>query len=120
MSDSGFALSNEELTDLIRTTFVFTVLSASLDNEERDDMPQKVGEYVIEACMDDMMSNVVENTFSNKKAFDLESIDFESFIQSLDDEFDLTVERSPFGPKILLSPEYDNEPPSPTRLQPMT
>ena len=90
MSEHAVSLSNQELSELIKTTFVFTALSASLDNDDTEDSVEKVGEIVMEACMEEFMSNAFANVFGNQEEFDIESA-MNSALNGISNDFDGTV-----------------------------
>jgi hypothetical protein len=91
MSEDSLSMSNEKLAELVKTTFVFTALSASLDNDDSEDSGEKVGEIVMDACMEEFMSNAFANAFGNQEEFDIES-PINSALEGISNDFDATVE----------------------------
>jgi hypothetical protein len=90
MSEDSLSMSNQELAELVKTTFVFTALSASLDNEESEDSGEKVGEIVMDACMEEFMSNAFANAFGNQEEFDVEAA-ISDGMNAISTDFDGTV-----------------------------
>jgi len=90
MSEDSISLNNQELSELVKTTFVFTALSASLDNDESEDSGEKVGEIVMDACMEEFMSNAFANAFGNQEEFDIESAINEA-LEGISNDFEGTV-----------------------------
>jgi deoxyhypusine synthase len=85
------ALSNKELSDFIKTTYVFTALSASLDNDGTENAKEKIGEIVIESCIEEFMSNSVENILENQNELDVEEA-IKTATQQISSDFDGVVQ----------------------------
>lgn len=90
MENNSRILSNQELADLLKTTFAFTMVSSSIDNEEDEETGEKIGQLVIESCMDEFLSNAMENAFNENEEFDIETV-MESFIAEMDEDFEGSV-----------------------------
>jgi hypothetical protein len=86
MENNTGVLSNQELADLLTTTFAFTLISSSVDNDEDEDSGEKIGQLVIESCMDEFLANALDNAFSENEEFDMDSV-MESFIAEIDKDF---------------------------------
>jgi hypothetical protein len=93
MENNSGILSNQELADLLKTTFAYTLISSSIDNEEDEDTGGKIGQLVIETCMDEFLSNAIENAFNENDEFDLDSV-MESFMVEMDNDFDGFVSKA--------------------------
>jgi hypothetical protein len=87
MENDSKTLTNKELADLLKTTFVFTIISSSIDNEEDEGTGEKIGELVIEACMDEFLSNALDNAFNENEEFKIDSV-MESIFTELDEDFE--------------------------------
>ena len=79
--------TNQELKKLLKTTFVLTLISSSLDNDESQVDGEKIAGYVIEAIGNELMDNSISNAFSGGEEFDIESA-INEVISELDENFE--------------------------------
>jgi hypothetical protein len=84
------SLTNLELEDLLKVTFVFSISSAMVDTESTDEHQTKVGQIIIETISEELMNSAFENAFSGGNQFDIEGV-MDKITEEFENDTDATL-----------------------------
>ncbi|MCE2712044.1 MAG: hypothetical protein LW688_05835 [Cryomorphaceae bacterium] len=93
MENYSRSLSNQELSDALKVTFVFSLLANSIDNVEDPQSGEKIGEMLGQTFMDLILANSVESSLFGKEEFNYQAA-LEAIMPELERDFDGVVEWS--------------------------
>jgi uncharacterized tellurite resistance protein B-like protein len=83
--------TNQKLDDLLKVTFVFSVLSSTVDTEETKEISESIGVIVIESVSEDLMESAFETALSGTEQYDIVAA-MDAISKNLEEDFEATVD----------------------------
>ncbi len=83
--------TNQKLDELLKVTFVFSVLSSSVDTEETKEISESIGVIVIESVAEDLMESAFDAALSGTEQYDIEAA-MDAISKNLEEDFEATVD----------------------------